>query len=83
MISAARFPIFMFKRIEILQIQAYGQKQKSSEEPQQLKTARSPEAFRRYQFLCETQSRVWQQHLHQDKQCHIQSKSGKEVKRTE
>ena len=27
--------------------------------------------------ICETQSRVWQQYLHQYEQCHTQSKSGK------
>ena len=77
MIFAARFRSFLFKRGETLQIQSYRQKQTPSEEPEQLKMVRSPEQFRRYQFLCETQSRVWQQHLHQDEQCHTLYKSDK------
>ena len=63
MISVTCFPIFLFKRIELLQIQAYGQKKKSSEEPQQLKTVRSLKAFWRYRFLCKTQSSVWNVHI--------------------
>ena len=39
-ISAVSFPIFLFKRGEILQIQSYGQKQTSNEEPTQLKMVR-------------------------------------------
>ena len=43
MISGARFPILLFKRGEMLQNQSYGQKQTLSEEPTQVKMARSPE----------------------------------------
>ena len=78
-ISNARLSIFLFKRIKILQIQSYGQKQKSSKKPKQLKTVRSPE-FRRYQLIRKNPIQVWQQ---QDEQCHTQSKSGKEVRITE
>ena len=42
-VQIARFPIFLFKRGEILQIQSHGQNQTSSEEPTQLKMVRSLE----------------------------------------
>ena len=43
MISAERFPIYLFERGEILHIESYGQKQTYSEEPTQLKLFRSLE----------------------------------------